>query len=485
MVLDPLSAAAVVAALAAMALAWRASRLRVLDPMRRQGWYWLIAALLAHAAGIALPAVSVLQTAFAPLAAIAAVCFLRSTRAQPFAVKFWLEALIVVLCIGALLWFGALAGRSDAVSLSGAAVAVLAAVLLLRTSDWRGWPGLAVIALSLAALAAARLQGAVTAWQGILCVAGFAAAAHLEYLRNERSEPPLGAADHGSPLAPVVPYIALMLAGYALFRLESGSISEPVAAFAGVVCAAAALLFARQALTTSLDAAANATSAKMSAEARFTALIRHSNDVIAIVGGDGAIGYVTPSAERVFGQTAQALTGRQFMELVALEDRVRMREFIGRDLAQAGAKASVEMRIPRGDDKQRIIEIHGTNMDAEPTIGGRLLTLRDTTDRKGLEEQLRRLAFHDPLTLLANRSLFRDRVEHAVAVSKRNGRGVAVMFLDLDNFKKINDSLGHAQGDRVLRTSAQRLVKATRNGDTVARLGGDEFGVLLESCSLE
>jgi diguanylate cyclase (GGDEF)-like protein len=91
------------------------------------------------------------------------------------------------------------------------------------------------------------------------------------------------------------------------------------------------------------------------------------------------------------------------------------------------------------------------------------------------------MALHDPLTLLANRSLFRDRVEHAVAVSKRNGRAVAVVFVDLDNFKNINDSFGHATGDRVLHKSAQRLVKATRGGDTVARLGGDEFAVLLEN----
>jgi diguanylate cyclase (GGDEF)-like protein len=120
-------------------------------------------------------------------------------------------------------------------------------------------------------------------------------------------------------------------------------------------------------------------------------------------------------------------------------------------------------------------------MEAEPAIGGRLLNLRDMTDRKGMEEQLKRMALHDPLTLLANRSLLRDRVEHAVAVAKRNGRGIAVMFVDLDNFKRINDTHGHAIGDRVLHRSAQRLVKATRNGDTVARLGGDEFAVLLEN----
>jgi diguanylate cyclase (GGDEF)-like protein len=122
----------------------------------------------------------------------------------------------------------------------------------------------------------------------------------------------------------------------------------------------------------------------------------------------------------------------------------------------------------------------GAAGDVDAAIS-RLPGMRDTGDRKDIEEQLRRLAFHDPLTLLANRALFRDRVEHALAVSKRSDRGVAMLFIDLDNFKSINDSFGHSEGDRVLSASAQRLVQCTRSGDTVARLGGDEFAVLLEN----
>ena len=109
-----------------------------------------------------------------------------------------------------------------------------------------------------------------------------------------------------------------------------------------------------------------------------------------------------------------------------------------------------------------------------------LVAIDDVTERNALEEQLRHQAFHDPLTSLANRPLFTDRVEHALAVRRHNGRGIAVLLLDLDRFKTINDSLGHGTGDEVLVAVAERLRRCLRPGDTAARLGGDEFVVLLE-----
>jgi diguanylate cyclase (GGDEF)-like protein len=111
--------------------------------------------------------------------------------------------------------------------------------------------------------------------------------------------------------------------------------------------------------------------------------------------------------------------------------------------------------------------------------------LSDITDRRELEEQLEHQAFHDTLTGLANRALFLDRVEHALARGTRGGETVAVMFLDLDDFKTINDSLGHGSGDRVLVAVAARLEQLLRPGDTIARLGGDEFAILLEDASVE
>jgi diguanylate cyclase (GGDEF)-like protein/PAS domain S-box-containing protein len=442
-----------------------------------------------------------LEFAFFPCAAMAAAGFLLTSRGRAFGPQFWLEAVLVALCVGSVLWLalphslpaGQLASRSSWTVGLDAVIGVLAAVLLLRRSDWRNWPGHVTFAFALGALLGSRLLEAHAAARGqvsllaaplhVGAIAAFAAAAHLDHIRAERRSPPMDAAERGSPIASLTPYAALMLAGYALLVLHEGSFGDPAGIIAWVVCIAACLLFARQAIAAALSLAAQAGLATRSAEARFNALIRNTADVIAIVGADGRLGYVTPTAERIFGLPPQDLIGQYLDELVALDDRARLREFVEHDLARPGASGVAEVRVPRGDERQRVVEIHGTNMDAEPAIGGRLLNLRDMTDRKGMEEQLKRMALHDPLTLLANRSLFRDRVEHAVAVSKRNGRAVAVVFVDLDNFKSINDSFGHAAGDRVLHKSAQRLVKATRGGDTVARLGGDEFAVLLENLS--
>ena len=497
---------------AAMFAAWRASSLPPLKPKRRNAWRWLAFALAVQlAATLAVPiarsfdyaavhaASSLLQFGFFPCIALAAIGLLLSTRARTFGPQFWLEATLVALCVGTVLWLASprdlapdvLPERGSWTIGLDAVTGVLAAILLLRRSDWQNWPGLVAFAIGLCAFLGARqLEAYAAAAGGISLIAGplhvaaiatLAVAAHFDYVRTERRAPPMDAADRGSPLASLTPYAALMLAGYALLELHGGSYSDPAGLIAWVVCIAAGLLFARQAIATALAVALQTGLATRSAEARFNALIRNSADVIAIVTAEGTVTYVTPTAERIFGFAAQDLIGQHLEELVAFDDRARLREFLSHDLAEAGASANLEARVPRGDERQRVVEIHGTNMDSEPAIGGRLLNLRDTTDRKGIEEQLKRMAFHDPLTLLANRSLFRDRVEHAVAVSKRNGRGVAVIFLDLDNFKRINDSFGHAIGDRVLHKSAQRLVKATRNGDTVARFGGDEFAVLLEN----
>jgi diguanylate cyclase (GGDEF)-like protein len=121
-----------------------------------------------------------------------------------------------------------------------------------------------------------------------------------------------------------------------------------------------------------------------------------------------------------------------------------------------------------------------TNLLDNPSVGGLVLNTRDTSERKTLEDQLVHEAFHDSLTALANRALFTDRVEHALKRRSRDTGGIAVLFLDLDGFKEVNDSLGHAAGDQLLMQVAVRLRSCVWAGDTVARVGGDEFAVLIE-----
>ena len=192
----------------------------------------------------------------------------------------------------------------------------------------------------------------------------------------------MDAAERGSPFAPLTPYAALMLAGYALLMLHKGSFGEPAGLIAWVVCISAGLLFARQAFATALSVAVQTGLATRSAEARFNALIRNTADVIAIVTPAGIVSYVTPTAERIFGFHAQDIISQRLEELVAFDDRARLREFLAQDLAKAGAAATIEVRVPRGDDRQRVVEIHGTNMEDERAIGGRRRWTRPSEARR-------------------------------------------------------------------------------------------------------
>jgi diguanylate cyclase (GGDEF)-like protein/PAS domain S-box-containing protein len=215
-------------------------------------------------------------------------------------------------------------------------------------------------------------------------------------------------------------------------------------------------------------------------EARFQTLVQNASDVILIARPDTTVTYQTPSAQRILGYGPGALEGVLLTSLLHPNDVEQAVAAYGGVAFRAGTSITAEWRIRHRDGSWRHAEVVANNLLGDPTVEGIVLTLRDVTERKGLEEELKHQAFHDALSGLANRALFRDRLEHALDRAARSVTSLAVLFLDLDDFKLINDSLGHAAGDELLVAVANRLMGSLRTGDTAARFGGDEFAILLE-----
>jgi len=218
-----------------------------------------------------------------------------------------------------------------------------------------------------------------------------------------------------------------------------------------------------------------------SSEARFRSLVQNSSDLIVLLDDAGVVTYVSPAIERILGLAAGDWVGREVTTMVLAEDAVWLQAVLDRLLSGGSATDDVALRVVHRDGRLRRLEIVGTNLLADPDVRAVVLNCRDVTDRHALEEQLRHQAFHDPLTNLANRPLLADRIEHELQARPMTEAGLlAVMLLDLDDFKVVNDSLGHAAGDRLLVAFAERLRTSLRAQDTAARIAGDEFAMLLK-----
>ncbi|MFN8580229.1 MAG: EAL domain-containing protein [Gemmatimonadaceae bacterium] len=220
--------------------------------------------------------------------------------------------------------------------------------------------------------------------------------------------------------------------------------------------------------------------ARSRADERLAALVRHGSDMLTIIDLDMTILYASPSHEAIFGLSPDELVGRRLSGEIHRDDLAVAQR--GLELLMSGdsMRESLVVRIRDVKGHWRWIEAVASNGMAEPMIGGIVLNSRDITDRKQLEVQLLEQALRDPLTGLGNRRLFGDRLSHALARRHRRPESVAVLLLDLDHFKFVNDTLGHAKGDALLVAVGERLQHVLRAGDTVARLGGDEFAILLE-----
>jgi diguanylate cyclase (GGDEF)-like protein/PAS domain S-box-containing protein len=215
-----------------------------------------------------------------------------------------------------------------------------------------------------------------------------------------------------------------------------------------------------------------------SSEERYRTLIEWTPDAI-LVHRHTKILYANPSALKLFGAPdIQSLLGKSTTELIHPDCLDNQQARMMRIEKGESLQPTAEAQFLKLDGTPIDVEVQGTaiEFDGEPAVH---VSIRDITQRKHLEDEIRQLAFYDTLTTLPNRRLLDDRLGQTISVNRRSGCFGALMFLDLDNFKPLNDQHGHAVGDLLLREAAIRLKSCMRERDTVARFGGDEFVVLL------
>ena len=215
-------------------------------------------------------------------------------------------------------------------------------------------------------------------------------------------------------------------------------------------------------------------------EERFRSLVQNASDIALLCDRKARLRYVSPSIKRVFGYEPEELLGQARWGFIHPDDVPLAMAAWEAAVSSSEPVAPIEYRARHADGSWRWVELVMGNLLDDPAVEGVVLNIRDITERKSAEEAMLHQAFHDALTGLPNRALFLDRLGQALARRGRRGSLTAVLFLDLDRFKWINDSLGHAAGDELLTLVGTRLSDAIRPGDSVARFGGDEFVVLCD-----
>ncbi|MFE4867803.1 putative bifunctional diguanylate cyclase/phosphodiesterase [Streptomyces sp. NPDC056682] len=277
-----------------------------------------------------------------------------------------------------------------------------------------------------------------------------------------------------SSLAALTPYLAAAVCTLGiLYNVIEGRRVDRVVVFTG--CTVVLALVVRQGIML-LDNIA-LTHELAQKENHFRSLVQGSSDVIMIAAPTGILRYVSPAAAGVYGRDAEELVGSELASLIHPEDLGPVVHEVRRFLAAPPAEeptTRIECRFKSGT---------GEWLNVESTVnrhqGGLILNSRDVTERVRLQAQLEHNAEHDPLTDLPNRALFTKRVRKALGGRRTTDPGTAVLFIDLDGFKQVNDTIGHQAGDELLIQAARRLHESVRAGDTAARLGGDEFAALI------
>jgi diguanylate cyclase (GGDEF)-like protein/PAS domain S-box-containing protein len=221
-------------------------------------------------------------------------------------------------------------------------------------------------------------------------------------------------------------------------------------------------------------------------ERRLASLVQHSSDIVTVVGEDLRVRWQADSLQRVLEQDPGALLAQPLSRLIHPDDYWRLERYVEASRGRRDFALTFELRLLHGDGSYRQFEIVACNRLHDESVRGLVLNMRDATERLRLEAQTRALAeqlehdaTHDPLTGLANRRALFGTLASAIAEASQRGVELTVLLLDLDRFKELNDTLGHAAGDQLLRELRPRLLDAARDADLIARFGGDEFAVLL------
>jgi diguanylate cyclase (GGDEF)-like protein/PAS domain S-box-containing protein len=279
------------------------------------------------------------------------------------------------------------------------------------------------------------------------------------------------------------------LDGFLYDTTPSSSIWSPyfggaLALLLGMTLLASYILRTNRRLATSLATQKQVQQALSESKQLYQSILHASPDAVVVSDLQGIIRHVSPVAVSMMGgATENQLLGRNIAEFRDPAEAQR---------AIANITAMFE-GVYNGAEGYRLIRLDGSLLDTEINAeivrdgqgqpSGLIFVIRDISERKKTEEHIRHMAQHDPLTGLPNRALFSDRLQSAITNAVRDKTGLALMFIDLDKFKPVNDTYGHGVGDLLLQDVAQRMLQCLRDSDTVARIGGDEFVVLLRGSS--